>query len=178
MQDIQDFDRYHVQDAYKMYIFNLKRRLVVLDNTFFQNTNAETVLDTIPDKMCKLYVKHKPEGEQSIEKRVSAPVVPTSQNVITRLAQDSEPCPVGEDTKKIIMEIFSHLQDAHENIAQVADTIMNLGEVAHPDTFGFVLKLTVCPLIQLKIPPTPALLLIYVSPKGDSPQKKCMRRCV
>ena len=153
MQDIQGFDRYHVQDAYKMYIFNLKRRLVVLDNTFFQNANTETVLDTILDKMCKLYVKHKPEGEQSSEKRVSAPAVPTGQNIITRLAQDPEPCPVGEDAKKIVMETFSHLQDAHENIAQIAGTIVNLREVAHPDTFGFVLKLTVCPLIQLKFPP-------------------------
>ena len=51
MQDIQCFDRYHAQDAYKMYIFNLKRRLVELDNTFFQNANTETILDTIPDKI-------------------------------------------------------------------------------------------------------------------------------
>ena len=108
--------------------------------------------------MCKLYVKCKPEGEQSIEKRVLAPAVPTGQNVITRLVQDPEPHPVGEDTKKIIMEIFLHLQDAHENIAQVAGAIMNLREVAHPDTFGFVLKLTVHSLIQLKIPPPPPLL--------------------
>ena len=142
MQDIQGFDRYCAQDAYKMYIFNLKRRLVVLDNTFFQNANTETVLDTILDKMCKLYTKHKPEGEQSIEKRVLAPVVPTGQNVISRLAQDPEPHPVGEDAKKIIMEIFSHLQDAHENIAQVAGAIVNLRLVAHPDTFRFVLKQT------------------------------------
>ena len=156
MQDIQGFDRYHAQDAYKMYIFNLKKRLVELDSTFFLNVNTETVLDTIPDKMCKLYVKRKPEGEQSIEKRVSAPVVPIGQNVITRLVQNAEPRPVGEDTKKIIMTIFSHLQDAHENIAQVAGTIMNLREVAHSDTFGFVLKLAVHPLIQLKIP-TPHL---------------------
>ena len=90
MQDIQGFDRYCAQDAYKMYIFNLKRRLVVLDNTFFQHVNTETVLDTILDKMCQLNVKCKPEGEQSIEKIVSAPVVPTGQNVITRMVQDPE----------------------------------------------------------------------------------------
>ena len=63
MQDIQGFDKYSAQNAYKMYISNLKRRLVVLDNTFFQTANTETVFDTILDKMCKLYVKHKPEGE-------------------------------------------------------------------------------------------------------------------
>ena len=107
-------------------------------------------------------------------------MVPTDQNVITRLAQDPEPLPMAEDAKKIIMTIFSHLQEAHENIAQVAGAIVNLGEVTHPDTFGFVLKLAVCPLIQLKFPP-PHLFSpgdLHFSKGRLTPEEMCEEMCV
>ena len=50
------------------------------------------------------------------------------------------------------MKLFSNLQDVHNHLAQVAGSIVELGENT-PDQFGFVLKLAIRPLIQLKIPP-------------------------
>ena len=57
MEDIQGYNHYKAQAVYKQYIFDFHKRLVELDSTYFKNANMETVLDTIPDKLCKLYVK-------------------------------------------------------------------------------------------------------------------------
>ena len=55
--------------------------------------------------------------------------------------------------KKAIMKLFSNLQDTQNHLAQVAGSIVELGENTTPDQFGFVLRLAIRPLIQLKIPP-------------------------
>ena len=53
------------------------------------------------------------------------------------------------------MKLFSNLQDdAHNHLAQVAGSIVELGENTTPDQFQFVLRLAIRPLIQLKIPPS------------------------
>ena len=56
---------------------------------------------------------------------------------------------------------------------------MHLGEVTRPDTFGFVLKLTVCPFIQLKIPPTTSTLLVTCFSKERlTPEETYEEMCV
>ena len=68
MEDIQGYNHYKAHAAYKQYIFDFHKKLVERDSTYFKNVNTETVLDTIPDKLCKLYVKQKPNREETIQK--------------------------------------------------------------------------------------------------------------
>ena len=55
--------------------------------------------------------------------------------------------------QQAVTKLFSHLQDAHNHMAEVAKAIVNVSEVSSPEQFTFVLQLAVRPIIQLKIPP-------------------------
>ena len=55
--------------------------------------------------------------------------------------------------QQAITNLFSHLQDAHNHMSQVAAAVVQLSKVSSPEQFTFVLKLAVRPIIQLKIPP-------------------------
>ena len=55
--------------------------------------------------------------------------------------------------QEAVTKLFSHLQDAHNHMAQVAQAVVQLSKVSSPEQFTFVLQLAVRPIIQLKIPP-------------------------
>ena len=50
MENISSFNRYVAEDAYQNYVFNLYKRMMELDNTYFKYASVDTVLDTIPKK--------------------------------------------------------------------------------------------------------------------------------
>ena len=56
-------------------------------------------------------------------------------------------------SQRAVTRLFSHLQDAHNHMAEVAKAIIDVSEVSSPEQFTFVLKLAVRPIIQLKISP-------------------------
>ena len=58
-----------------------------------------------------------------------------------------------KEGQQAITRLFSHLQDAHNYMSQVAQAVVQLSKVSSPEQFTFVLKLAVRPIIQLKIPP-------------------------
>ena len=55
--------------------------------------------------------------------------------------------------QQAVTRLFSHLQDAHNHMTEVAKSIVDVSEVSSPEQFTFVLQLAVRPIIQLKIPP-------------------------
>ena len=55
--------------------------------------------------------------------------------------------------QQAVTKLFSHFQDTHSHMAEVAKAIVNVSEVSSPEQFTFVLQLAVRPIIQLKIPP-------------------------
>ena len=55
--------------------------------------------------------------------------------------------------QQTVIKLFSHLQDVHNHMAEVAQAVVDLSEVSSPEQFTFVLQLAVRPIIQLKIPP-------------------------
>ena len=66
---------------------------------------------------------------------------------------DKNITPFDKAGQQAITHLFSHLQDAHNHISQVAQAVVQLSKVSSPEQFTFVLKLAVRPIIQLKIPP-------------------------
>ena len=66
--------------------------------------------------------------------------------------QENLPC-FDKKGQQAVTRLFSHLQDAHNHMAEVAKAIVNVSEVSSPEQFTFVLQLAVRPIIQLKIPP-------------------------
>ena len=55
----------------------------------------------------------------------------------------------------MVCDLFDSLSTAHSAIAEVAQNIAALGRQLDPDQFGFILKHSVRPLVQLQIPPWP-----------------------
>ena len=129
VNDICGFNPYARQDAYKNFLHTLSLLLSKLDSTYFTNMDTQLVLDTIPDKECAAFLECPEETADKVEQHVSR----TGQQAITHL--------------------FSHLQDAHNHMSQVAEAVVQLSKVSSPEQFTFVLKIAVRPIIQLKISP-------------------------
>ena len=54
--------------------------------------------------------------------------------------------------QEAITKLFSHLQDAHNHMAQVAQAVVQLSKVSSPEQFTFVLQLAVRPICMIPVP--------------------------
>ena len=66
---------------------------------------------------------------------------------------DENITPFDKAGQQAVTHLFSHLQDAHDHMSQVAQAVVQLSKVSSPEQFTFVLQLAVRPIIQLKISP-------------------------
>ena len=152
MESIRGYNRYAKADTYKYFIFGLSKLRNNLDSTYFQNMNVDIVLDLIVDKYCKAYLE-KPGKTNPVEKRQSADAIPTGQDILTCLVDESDMKPLNDASRKTVVTLFMSLQEVHDNLAKVTGSIARLVQIATPDQFSFLMKLAVRPLIQLCIPP-------------------------
>ena len=115
--------------------------------------DTEVILDTIPDKACAAFLAHREEAANRVQQRVSSDEIPTGPEVTSKMClQENLPC-FDQKGQQAVTRLFSHLQDAHNHMAEVAKAIVDVSEVSSPEQFTFVLQLAVRPIIQLKIPP-------------------------
>ena len=151
--DIHGFDRYKRLDAWETFLHALFQLLSKLDSTYFTKMDAEVILDTIPDKACDAFLARPEEAATRIQQRVSSDEIPTGPEVISKMRlQGNLPC-FDKKGQQAVTKLFSHLQDTHNHMAEVAKAIVDVSEVSSPEQFTFVLQLAVRPIIQLKIPP-------------------------
>ena len=181
MESISSFNRYAQEDAYPTYVFKLQKHMMELDHKYCKYASVDTVLDTIPDKLCKIFVeKPADDTEDTIQQRQSQNTLPTGHNILTRLVHEANHKALDDASQKVVVELFSQLSDADDNLSKVTKSISKLGQITTPEQFSFVLKLAVRPLIQLKITPPPT----YVHPgtcilaKKDLHKKNVLRKCV
>ena len=117
-----------------------------LDNKYFKYASVDTVLDTIPDKKCKLFVEKPaddPEADDTIVPRESPKILPTGHDVLTKLVHEADHKALDDKGQKVVVQLFSELSDAHDNLSKVAKSISKLGTITSPEQFGFILKLTI-----------------------------------
>ena len=118
-----------------------------------QNGHRSHTRHTIPDKACDAFLERPEEAANGIQQRVSSDEIPTGPEIISEMClQGNLPC-FDKKGQQAVTKLFSHLQDAHNHMAEVAKAIVNMSEVSSPEQFTFVLQLAVRPIIQLKIPP-------------------------
>ena len=91
--------------------------------------------------------------DQQIEKRQSEDNIQTGQDVLSKMVAPKGFKALKAEGKAAVVKLFSNLQSAHENLANMAGSIVHLGTVSSPDQFSYILPLAICPLIQLKLPP-------------------------
>ena len=151
--NIPGFNCYKRLDAWETFLHALSQLLSKLDSAYFTKMDTEVILDTIPDKACDAFLAHPEEAATRIQQCVSSDEIPTGPEVISKMhLQGNLPC-FDRKGQQAVTKLFSHLQDTHNHMAEVAKAIVNVSEVSSPEQFTFVLQLAVRPIVQLKIPP-------------------------
>ena len=59
---------------------------------------------------------------------------------------------IQDDQWEMVCELFDSLQTVHTAILDIAGTLATLGRTLDPNQFQFLLKHSVCPLVQLQLP--------------------------
>ena len=150
---IRGFDRYKCLDAWETFLHALSKLLSKLDSAYFIKIDTEVILNTIPDKACDAFLARPEEAANRVQQRVSSDEIPDGPEVLSRMRlQGNLPC-FDKKGQQAVTNLFGHLQDAHNHMAEVAKAIVNVSEVSSPEQFTFVLQLAVRPIVQLKIPP-------------------------
>ena len=151
--DIRGFNHYKCLDAWETFLHALSQLLSKLDSAYFTKMDTEVILDTIPDKACDAFLARPEEAANRIQQCVSSDEIPTGPEVTSKMRlQENLPC-FDQKGQQAVTKLFSHLQDAHNHMAEVAKAIVYVSKVSSPEQFTFVLQLAVRPIIQLKIPP-------------------------
>ena len=151
--DILGFNHYKHLDAWETFLHALFQLFSKLDSAYFTKMDTEVILDTIPDKACAAFLARSEEAANRVQQHVSSDEIPTGPEVTSKMRlQENLPC-FEQKGQQAVTRLFSHLQDAHNHMAEVAKAIVEVSEVSSPEQFTFVLQLAVRPIIQLKIPP-------------------------
>ena len=151
--DTHGFNCYKCLEAWETFLHALSQLLSKLDSAYFTKMDTQVVLDTIPDKACNAFLAHPEEAANRVQQCVSSDEILTGPEVTSKMClRENLPC-FDQKGQKAVTRLFSHLQDAHNHMAEVAKAIVDVSEVSSPEQFTFVLQLAVRPIIQLKIPP-------------------------
>ena len=153
VSDIHGFNRYKRLDAWETFLHALSKLLSKLDSTYFTKMDTQVILDTIPEKACTAFLARPEEAANRVQQCVSSDSIATGPEVTSKMhLQEGIQC-FDQKGQQAVTRLFSHLQDAHNHMAEVAKAIIDVSEVSSPKQFTFVLQLAVRPIIQLKIPP-------------------------
>ena len=153
VSSIRGFNRDKCLDAWETFLHALSKLLSKLDSAYFIKMDTAIILDTIPDKACDAFLAHPEEAAHRVQQCVSSDEIPDGPEVLSRMhLQGNLPC-FDKTGQQAVTRLFGHLQDAHNHMAEVAKSIVNVSEVSSPEQFTFVLQLAVRPIVQLKIPP-------------------------
>ena len=137
------FDHYKCLDAWETFLHTLSQLLSKLDSAYFIKMDTEVILHTIPDKACDAFLAHPEEAATRIQQRVSSDEIPAGPEVLSKMRlQGNLPC-FAKKGQQAVTRLFSHLQDAHNHMAEVAKSIVHMSEVSSPEQFTFVLQLAV-----------------------------------
>ena len=92
------------------------------------------------------------DREKYPDPRVSTENLMISPRVLNRLTALPNFTDIKGADREEICDLFDSLQTAHAAIADAASILASLGQRLHPHQFQFLLKHSICSLIQLQIP--------------------------
>ena len=142
-----------IEEGYQVLIAEYHHALCGIED-YFRQADRKLIPELIDDTSCKLLRMTTPKDAADKEKcpdpRISTENLMTGHRALNRLAA----LPNFKDIKGADREevLFDSLQTAHATIADAAGSLASLGRRLHPHQFQFLLKHSICPLIQLQIP--------------------------
>ena len=84
--------------------------------------------------------------------RTSTDNIITGTQALSRLAVMLNFAAIQGEQREMVCELFDSLQTVHTAIADIAGILAKLGRTLDPNQFQFLLKHSVCPLVQLQVP--------------------------
>ena len=136
--NVTDYNRYKQEEAYGELVQKYTKELKQLDD-YFNGADPKLVLDLIDDKMCKVLRKPEPDPH-TIKSWTSEEKIPTGHGTLQELAHE-KPTPVLSDEGQVaVLQLFAHLQHVHEYSMKVVKAVTQLGTVATPEQFCFIMR--------------------------------------
>ena len=135
VSDIRGFDRYKRLDAWETFLHALSQLLSKLDSANFIKMDTQVVLDTIPDKSCAAFLAHPEEAANRVQQCVSSDSIPTGPEVTSQMRLQENIKSFDHKGQRAVTRLFSHLQDAHNHMAEVAKAIVDVSEVSSPENY-------------------------------------------
>ena len=145
-------DRYQHQSAYEYYVHNIFNELLHTDKSYYKNAEIQPVLDTIHNKMCKFVLQPDDIDEQLSQQR-SSDDIPKVEEITDKLAEIEDMEELDARSVNNITSLFATLQMCHENSAKMAGHLVQLGSTLTPKQYTYIMKHSLCPLVQLSLPP-------------------------
>ena len=153
---VHQYKPYFIQNAYSDFIERYFDLLCDVKD-YYKDASIAAVLELIADTTCKILrvETEKERSNQQLHKdpRISMDNIMWADHVLNHL----EALPGFKKFKGseqfAISELFTSLQSAHNASAEVARHLAVLARKLQPSQFEFILKHSVHPLIQFKVPP-------------------------
>ena len=133
VSDIRGFNPYARRDAYNNFLHTLSQLLSKLDSAYFTKMDTEVVLDTIPDKECAAFLECPEETADKVQQHVSSDSIPTGPKVTSKMRLHENITSFDKAGQQAVTHLFSHLQDAHNHMSQVAQAVVQLSKVSSPE---------------------------------------------
>ena len=126
--------------------------LLHTDNSYYKNAQIQPVLDTIHDKMCKFVLQPDDIDEQPLQQQ-SPDDIPEAEEITDKLAEIEDMEELDARSINNITGLFAALQMCHENSAKMVGHLVQLGSTLTPKQYTYVMKHSLCPLVQISLPP-------------------------
>ena len=155
MNKMHDYEPYAIKEGYQVLIAEYHHALCGIED-YFKQADKKLVLKLIDDTSCKLLrmmtAKDAEDREKCPDRRVSTENLMTSPRALNRLAALPNFTDIEGTDREAVCDLFDSLQTAHAAIIDASSILAFLGQRLHPNQFQFLLKHSMCPLIQLQIP--------------------------
>ena len=155
MNKMHNYEPYAIEEGYQVLIAEYHHALCGIKD-YFKQADRKLILKLVVDTSCKLLrmttAKDAEDREKCPDPRVSTENLMTGPRVLNRLAALPNFTDIKGADREEVCELFDSLQTAHAAIADAASSLASLGQRLHPHQFQFLLKHSICPLIQLQIP--------------------------
>ena len=147
---IHGFDRYQHQSAYEFHVHDMLNELLHTDNSYYKNAEIQPVLDTIHDKK---FVLQPDDVDEQLAQQQSPDDIPEAQEITDKLAEIKDMEELDAKSVNNFTGLFATLQMCHENSTKMAGHLVQLGSTLTPKQYTYIMKHSLCPLVQISLPP-------------------------
>ena len=154
LQNLHNSESCTIKEAYKVLIKEYHWYLCSIED-YFCHTDRTVVADIIDDKSCEVLKMEKAkeaDREKCPDPRTSTDNLMTGNRALSCLVALPNFESIKGDDRVAVCELFDLLQTAHNAAADVAGHLTTLSRTLDPQQFQFILKHSLCPLVQLQVP--------------------------